>query len=375
MKIINPFVLNGYSGPKYFCDREKDTNKLINALTNGRNTTLVSQRKMGKTVLIMHVFNQLKNNKDLKTIYFEIMGSTDLNSFVKLFGKAIFDQTMSITAKSMKKIGDILTGFHPALTYDPVTNAPELELKHDVRSNEEKSLSNIFNYIRSRDEHYLIAIDEFQQILNYPEKSLEATLRSYIQSTPNANFVFSGSRKHLLIPMFNDYSRPFYQSTDYMEIDAIDKNKYTEFIFQHFSAAKKKFDDDALEFIFNVTGLYTYYVHLFCNRLYSSGYNVINIQLAKKVFKEILKDRENMYYSYKNFLTNNQWDLLKAIAKEKYVEKPNSVEFIQEYSLGAASSVSTALNSLIDKDLVVFDHSKYFLTDVFFSEWLKRNAM
>lgn len=47
---LNPFVLTGYVSPDYFCDRQKETDKIISALLNGRNITLTSPRRMGKTI-------------------------------------------------------------------------------------------------------------------------------------------------------------------------------------------------------------------------------------------------------------------------------------------------------------------------------------
>lgn len=44
----NPFLITGYQGPDYFCDREKETASLMSALKNGRNITLISPRRMGK---------------------------------------------------------------------------------------------------------------------------------------------------------------------------------------------------------------------------------------------------------------------------------------------------------------------------------------
>ena len=43
----NPFLLSGYVSPEYFCDRVEETQKLISALRNGRNVTLISPRRMG----------------------------------------------------------------------------------------------------------------------------------------------------------------------------------------------------------------------------------------------------------------------------------------------------------------------------------------
>ena len=59
-RLINPFVVYGYKGAEYFCDRQKETEKMISSLHNERNITLVAPRRMGKTGLIHHVFHQME---------------------------------------------------------------------------------------------------------------------------------------------------------------------------------------------------------------------------------------------------------------------------------------------------------------------------
>ena len=52
----NPFVCQGYESPKYFCDREGETKNMLSSLYNGRNITLISPRRLGKTGLIWQGF-------------------------------------------------------------------------------------------------------------------------------------------------------------------------------------------------------------------------------------------------------------------------------------------------------------------------------
>ena len=54
--IRNPFIINGYISPTYFCDRKAESEMLIRQITNGNNTALISTRRMGKTGLIRHCF-------------------------------------------------------------------------------------------------------------------------------------------------------------------------------------------------------------------------------------------------------------------------------------------------------------------------------
>lgn len=72
--INNPFVMYGYKGAEYFCDREKETEKMMISLHNERNITLVAPRRMGKTGLIHHVFHQLEDQyPDVKCFYLDIL--------------------------------------------------------------------------------------------------------------------------------------------------------------------------------------------------------------------------------------------------------------------------------------------------------------
>ena len=80
---INPFVLTGYVSHDYFCDREQETQKLISALQNGRNITLISPRRMGKTGLIRHVFHHMEANKSAKCYYVDLYKTDSLVSLVE----------------------------------------------------------------------------------------------------------------------------------------------------------------------------------------------------------------------------------------------------------------------------------------------------
>ena len=55
----NPFVLQPYKNAELFCDREKETQEIIDDLLNGVNVTLISPRRYGKTGLIYHVWDRM----------------------------------------------------------------------------------------------------------------------------------------------------------------------------------------------------------------------------------------------------------------------------------------------------------------------------
>ena len=84
-----------------------------------------------------------------------------------------------------------------------------------------------------------------------------------------------------------------------------------------------------------------------------------------------MEEREYIFQSYKNLLTNNQFDFLKAIAKEGSVTKPTSKAFMGKYGFVQASSLSKTLKTLVDKEVVHLENDGYKISDLFFSKWLK----
>lgn len=68
-KLANPFIYQGYESPEYFCDREAETKTLISHLKNGRNVTLISPRRLGKTGLIKNTFYHLGKMRRIPHAY------------------------------------------------------------------------------------------------------------------------------------------------------------------------------------------------------------------------------------------------------------------------------------------------------------------
>jgi len=73
---------------------------------------------------------------------------------------------------------------------------------------------NVLRFMAEVKKDLVFMFDEFQQISQYPEKNMEHLLRTIIQSYPAIPFIFSGSSKHMLEPMFSAANRPFYQSAN-----------------------------------------------------------------------------------------------------------------------------------------------------------------
>lgn len=372
MKPGNPFVITGYYSPEYFCDREKEYERIISAINNGRNITLFSIRRLGKTGLIEHVFNKLKTNKNLLLFYIDILPTNNFNDFINLFATIVFKKLESKSEKFIKRIGEIFMNIRPVISFDPNTGIPNLQLNIQSPEDANKSLENIFEYLDQSGKKIVIAFDEFQQITNYPEKNIEALLRTNIQKARNINFVFSGSLKHILISIFSRYGKPFYQSSEMLQLDRIDQEKYLNFIIKNFSRGGKNINKNTALQILELCRFHTYYVQFLCNRLYGLKDTNITEELVNEVLNSILKENEAVYINYKNLLTAYQWKVLKSVAYEGNAKLLTSKTFISKYDLGISSSVHTAVKSLLNKEMIYKENDYYYVYDVFLERWLER---
>ena len=369
-QIYNPFLVSGYESPEYFCDRKKETEDLLDTLQNGRNITLTSPRRLGKTGLIKHVYHLIRQeDPKASVIYIDLYSTESLHDFTQAFASAVLGQLDSNPVKAMKKIVNLFKSFRPNLTVDQVTGQPKIGL--DIALGTETStLEQVFKYLKQSGKTCYIAFDEFQQVACYPEKNVEALLRTYIQDLHNAHFIFSGSRAHMLGEMFLSPKRPFYQSTSEITIGVIDEHAYYEFAESFFSAQGRSLPPEVFHYVYDLYEGYTWYIQLILNRLYAKVSRPIDMDLAQESIREILQENEFYYQHLLQVYPRGQVKLIKAIAKEKKVKEPLSGAFISRYGLTATSSVKSALSRMLDEEIIYRAPDGYMVYDRFFGQWL-----
>jgi predicted transcriptional regulator len=372
MKTFNPFILGRYESSEFFCDRNKELKRVDNSIINQRNLTIISHRRLGKTGLILHFFNQIQKQKDQNCLYIDLMHTRNSEEFIKAFAKSVIGKFDIKTTRIIKTFTSIVKSIRPSITVDSMTGEPTIDISLQDPSRKETTIEEIFTYLESQNKNIIIAFDEFQQINNYPEKNLEAILRSHIQLMTNTTFIFSGSQKHMLISMFGDIQRPFYQSTELLNLEKINRKEYAKFITHHFENNRRTIEPEAVDIALDLTEVYTFYVQFLCNKLFSTNVKKVTANLVIKTMLNILKEQEVIYYNYRNLLTLHQFDLLKAIASEGMVKKPTSKDFIKKHNLSAASTITTNLNALVNKEMIYQETEGYKVYDVFFTQWLKR---
>lgn len=372
LKPKNPFVSQGYISPDYFCDRERETELMLSHFANGRNITLVSPRRIGKTGLIKNLFYHIEGqDKNAICLYLDIYATKNLQDFTEMFGSVVFNGFARKEKSFMQKAATLLGSLRPVFSTDPYTGMPKMMITVDP-SRSQLTIQQIFDLLSQSRREIYIAIDEFQQIANYPESGTEAMLRSHIQFATNVHFIFAGSKYRLMAEMFGSPQRPFFQSTEMMDLQPLDKDVYYAFANRFFEKKRGTLDRDTFMELYDRFEGHTWYIQSVLNRLYDSCLHVKGIKEVNRETVNLVESRSPQYESLAQFLSSNQFNLLKAIAIEGIVKEPTGARFIREHNMASASIVQSALRALVEKEIVYRTPRGYIVYDCFMSIWLAR---
>ena len=368
-----PFVFGVRVEGDSFTDRREETERLKANFTYGVNTILISPRRMGKTSLVDKVCS-LVESEDIRIARIDAFGCRSENDFINAFATAVVRATSSKWEEWMENAKVFLSRFVQKISIgqDPLTDF-SLALEYNTGNNTTEEVLRLPEMIaRSKGCHIVVCIDEFQQIAEYPEKGTEALLRSYIQFAQHVHFIFSGSKQHLMAEIFGSPKHPFYQSTEMMGLKPLKCDIYCNFCQSFFKQKGGDLSKEIFEHIYQQFDGHTWYIQCIMNRLYESESQVENMSQVNAALLSILEGREPQFESMTQFFTENQFALLKAIAKDGIVAQPTAGKFIKGHKLSGASSVKAALKILEDKELVYRTNDGYLIYDRFMDLWLKR---
>ena len=372
----NPFYITGIIPEPYFCDREKETQWIMRTLGNKAHILLTSPRRMGKTQLIRHVFEQPSIKENYFTFYSDIYATTSLHELVLFLSKEIYSV---LVPKGKSVLDKFLAGLHSlagSFGYDPVSNTPTFNIKLGDIHAPELTLEEIFSYLEQADKPCIFAIDEFQQIANYPEKNVEALLRTHIQKLNNCLFIYAGSNRHVLENMFNSAAQPFYNSAEQIYLDSISKDVYTSFTEEQFTNANRNISPEAAALAYDLFEGHTYYVHNVLHNAfaYIDSDKAIDESDIYKILGDILEEKGRSFASVMNQLNYQQKETLIAIAKDGKASGVTSVAFVKQHALKSPSSVQYAIGALLEKQLLTYTNAErtkvYSVADKFLEMWI-----
>jgi len=371
--LANPFVIGKYLSKEFFCDREQETDFLEKQMLNGRNVTLIADRRIGKSGLISHVFAQQEMQRRFYTVVVDLYATSSLAEMVYTFSNEVYRSVRQQSQSWLDMFFQVISSLRIGFKLDPVTGSPAFDLGLGDITAPEMTLEQVFAFLETADKPCVVAFDEFQQITNYPEKNIEALLRTHIQRCKKTQFIFSGSRKHMMTQMFLSPSKPFYQSTINMGLEPIPRATYTDFAKRMFLLGGKQITDEAVEQVYDLCRGVTWYMQMLLNEMFAltDAGGQCEADSIKEALNNVVQVQEPFYREILAALPIKQKSLLYALVKEKEAENVTSGAFIQKHKLVSASSVQSAMKGLYEKDMVTENDGVWRVYDIFLAQYLQ----
>ncbi len=370
----NPFIISVIPPEAPFCNRSRELRQLISYASTGTNVVVFSPRRFGKTSLVKRVQANLAK-KGMLTLYADFFGVTSIDDVAGRIAKCVYAFIRGIEPLMNKAIR-LLTTFRPVLkpAEDGSFTVNIESTGQNLQGIEllDKTLDDLGLFIEQiGPEKVHIVFDEFQEITELRDKGIEGTLRSHIQFHRSSCF-FVGSRRHILLGMFNEKSRPFYESAQLYELKKLPHDELVEYLMDQFKKGGKHCPEINAEKVSLLSRQNPYYAQKLALNVYEVSGKVVHKKDVKGALALMINNEIFFYEAILQALAPRQIALLRALAVEPS-ETLLSNRYISRHDLGSVGGVQAALKKLRQLDLVEkAPDSRYQLVDPIFKMWLQQ---
>lgn len=370
-----PFVYGELATKDNFIDREEDRKRLKTFLGNGINVMLVSPRRWGKSSLVKATMEEMcKEDKGIRVCFIDAYKIHSTADFYNTFASAVINGVCNTLEKGIEMIKKYVPALTPSITIqsDPL-NAISLDLRVAPleRSYEEilnlpQTLAYAHNY------HVIVCIDEFQQLALLPEwKQMEGTMRSVWQQQEDVTYCLYGSKRHIMMDIFNNSNNPFYRFGQVLYLGKIAREYWIPYIVGSFKRTDKVISEAFANRICDITECHSWYVQQLSFFIWSGTQKEVTEQIFHDQTILLIDTNAPVFETDVDGLSPSQVNLLVAIANGESHFSASEVN--QRYSLGAPQTISRNKQTLIKRDIIEKVDGSYTFVDPIFKYWFKRN--
>lgn len=370
---MNPFSYGTVVKEPYFFNRKEEIMRIVGTLGGGNNLVLYAPRRYGKTSVVMQAIYSLAA-LGFTCIYFDFMTVYSRESFIEGFSRAVLAHQNNIN-KALKTFSKLVKGIRPKLSFDQ-NGTPEFSLDFSTTEITDQSLESVIDLPEKLTEgkrKFIIVMDEFQDIDKLNGENFEKLLRSKIQHHAHVNYLFLGSRTHILNDMFTNKSRAFYNSAAAMHLEPLPENETVAFLINGFSLSNIKLNESTASGLIGQAGNVPYYIQFLASEVWQYCINrieTVSDEIIALCAARILDLKGDYYFELFDRQTSYQKKLLKALATDN--QNVFSTEYAGRFRLSAASTTQKALNGLINGGIIEKYQKHYLFDDPFFKKYILR---
>ena len=329
----------------------------------GRRLLVFGRRRMGKTSLIKNAAEKAK----ITFLYCDISTAANLNEVArKLMDAAPAEEgtrltkALAIAAKYLKSVG---------------VSASKITITGELRADDAKgTVESVLNLLNDRaadnDEVWTVCLDEFQELRALGGSRIDWQLRGIIQEHRNLNYIFTGS-DHRIIGWMTEPTAPFFKQLHQMEVGPI-----AEEHLGHWMERRAKVGGLA-SFPFGrqiviAAGPCTGDIVRLAKAVFSLAIVNAPKDIISTAFDSIaLAELHAEFLNHWRALPISQRGILRAIAEGK---APTASETLRDYGFRATSTASSAVEALVERQLLVRTDTAVIYDNPFFRRWVAFNG-
>jgi hypothetical protein len=182
---------------------------------------------------------------------------------------------------------------------------------------------------------------------------------------------FIGSRRRILLDIFNDRKRPFSQSSLNYKLKPLPNKDMVLFITSEFKRAGKYISEEDASEICKLVSNHPYYMQKFCFFLYEEIDKEVKRKDIEEIKAVVVESERVVFESILQGLRTKQINIFSALAKEP-TAKVYSASYMARHNLGSTGGIQQGLNTLSRKDLIEKDYRTgvWSVVDPIFACWL-----
>jgi hypothetical protein len=369
----NPFYFKALPDNAPFCNRHKELAALLRFAESLNDVVLYSPRRYGKTSLVRRVQKTLRDQGAV-TLFIDFYGVASVHEVASRVAAAVFRVTHGQKPLWDKAL-QIIKTFRPVLRpsqdggVEVSVEASEGRLGMSLL---EAALDELGEFVARVGRPMHTVFDEFQEITVLPEaRQIEAAMRTRIQQFQAAH-CFVGSRRRLLLAMFNENQRPFFQSAHNFALPPLPEGELTDFVRDQFIAAGTTCSQSAAADLVRRVKCHPHYTQRLGYLTFEVAEQAVTTSHIDEAFRDLLTTERPVFEAMLQPLPPQQRLLLRALAREP-AQQVMAKDFVRTHHLGSTNGIGHSIKQLATLDLVADDDGPWQVVDPLFAVWLQQH--
>ncbi len=370
----SPFQFGTLATDSNFIDRVNERAELKQMLSSGINVTLISPRRWGKSSLVKKAMEELTaERKDIRVCFLDAFSINSEEEFYSTFAAKVISCAAGKIERVLKEAKKYLGGIVPGVTLtDGLNDVLSVNLRFKPREIDKMEILSLPERIaQDKKIRIIVCIDEFQQLINLPEYAdMEGKMRSVWQQQKNTSYCFYGSKKHMMMDIFNDSRKPFYRFSNIIFMPKISREDWISFIIDGFSRTGKHISEGFANRVCDITDCHSWYLQQFCFFLWNATDSVVDEGIFQSCLNRLIDTNAPMFTSDVEKLTPSQREMLKAIVSGE--TRLTSQGVLDRYHLGNPNTIVRNKKVLLEKSFVEYNNGILSISDPIFMLWYNR---